>query len=300
MSTPTPVINTHADHEEFIERVAKIVGSSQSRQAVFSVVYGRRSKPLTFEYIKSQVSDSFPEQTIRNHLNHLSKHNVISRKREIGRSFYGKIDHVAANKAEILRFANDKNARARIPTKRRPEIKIQIAAKQANVPLELVNARHLAIDEIDSFKKVRKTISLVQLEDELSEEEFKKGVQEILGEPGEFKDWGGETSDLMTTRLLVNGKRRRAAFAFKGPGLKTKLTIAKMGKNGDQCPRLFQEPADVFVVQHCREIVSSVIKLVETHTQLKSVYENREILFCIIDGKDSKRLVDAYSDAFEI
>lgn len=145
---------------------------------------------------------------------------------------------------------------------------------------------------------MRNVVRASLLGDDLSENEFKNGIQTILGEPGEFKDWGGETSDLMSTRLKVGKKRLRAAFAFKGPGLKSSLTIAKMGKNGDQCPRLFQKPADVFVIQHCREIVPQVLKLLETHAQLKSVYENREILFCLIDGKDSKRLVLAYSNEF--
>ena len=298
MTAPTPVIDAHANHEEFVERVSKHVGGSIARQSVFLAIYGRNRKPLTFEQVKERVGDDIPDQSIRNHLNHLAKHKVISRTKEKGRSLYGKVDHVAANKEEILKFAKNPCLRAKTPTKRRPEVSVRIATSSVSVPTTLVRARFITIDDIDSFSAVSGVSSAGSLDDDLTEEEFKKGIQSIVGEPGKFKDWGGEASDLMTTRLRIGGKRLRAAFAFKGPGLKSKLTISKMGKNGDQCPRLFQEPSDVFLVQHCREIVPAVIKLVEMHAQLKSVYENRDILFCIIDGKDSKRLVDAYPSAF--
>jgi hypothetical protein len=64
----------------------------------------------------------------------------------------------------------------------------------------------------------------------LSEKVFKKGIQKIIGEKGVFKDWGGESSDLMSSSLRFKGKKVRVAFAFKGPGQPGKLTIAKMGR----------------------------------------------------------------------
>jgi len=140
---------------------------------------------------------------------------------------------------------------------------------------------------------------IAEIEEALAQRAEQHILAFILDEEGEFKDWGGETSDLYSSKLIYKGKRQKVAFAFKGPALRTKLTIAKMGKNGDQCPRLFQEPADIFVVQHCREIDSAVHKLVETHAELKSIYSNREIFYCLIDGQDSKRLVEAYPCEFD-
>ena len=55
-------------------------------------------------------------------------------------------------------------------------------------------------------------------------------MKRIIGETGRFKDWGGETSDLYTTRLRVGGGRKAAAFGFKGKGLTGVLTPARMGK----------------------------------------------------------------------
>jgi hypothetical protein len=55
------------------------------------------------------------------------------------------------------------------------------------------------------------------------------------GEPDVPKDWGGEQCDLWTpSRLSVEGQPLRAAFLFKGPAKFAPMTIAILGKNGDQ------------------------------------------------------------------
>jgi hypothetical protein len=121
----------------------------------------------------------------------------------------------------------------------------------------------------------------------------------VIGEKGTFKDWGGEKSDLWTTRIRVGGRRRSAAIALKGPGLKSKLTPARMGRNGDQIQRLFTSTAEVFLVQHWREIDESVVVQLETFAKVKSLATGEEILFGTIDGEDSKRLTAAYPKEFK-
>jgi hypothetical protein len=150
--------------------------------------------------------------------------------------------------------------------------------------------KRVTIDDIDSFSKVKKVKPAGLLADKLSEDEFKNGIQAIVSEPGEFKDWGGEQSDLYTTRVVMREKRRGAAFAFKGPALKGKLVPGRMGKNGDQAQRLFREDADVFLVQHCREIASSVLDLMKQLAIVQSIATGNEILYGVIDGADSERL----------
>ena len=121
---------------------------------------------------------------------------------------------------------------------------------------------------MDSFSRVRGVKSKAKsLPTTMSEDQFKNGVKAIIGETGTFKDWGGESSDLFSTRLLLNGRRRRVAFGFKGPGSKTALVPARLGKNGDQIERLFSEPAAVFFVQHWREIRPSVIEQMNLRTR---------------------------------
>jgi hypothetical protein len=110
---------------------------------------------------------------------------------------------------------------------------------------------------------------------------------------------GAETSDLYSTRLRVKNKRRAAAFGFKGPGQRGALVPGRMGKNGDQLQRLFQEDADVFIVQHWREIKPSVIELMRSLAIAKSVMSGNEIWYGVVDGQDSERLRVAYANKFQ-
>jgi hypothetical protein len=118
------------------------------------------------------------------------------------------------------------------------------------------------------------------------------------GEKGRFKDWGGETSDLWTTKVRHKGRRVACAFAFKGPGTKGALVPGKLGKNGDQIQRLFQEDADIYLVQYVGQIAPSVMVNMAPFAQSKSLSTGRKICYGVVDGNDSARLIDAYPKAF--
>ena len=183
------------------------------------------------------------------------------------------------------------------PTKRNPAgtarlLQVTLSAQRAKV-------HHLTIDEIDSFARVRTTDrSDLALDDTLSENQFKSGLQKIIGEGGRFKDWGGEIADLFTTRMRINRKRRPTALALKGPATKGKLTPGKMGKNGDQIQRLFEAPCEVFLVQYCRQVDSTVMAQMKQLAVAKSLMTGEQVFYGIIDGIDSRRLVDAYPKSF--
>lgn len=71
-----------------------------------------------------------------------------------------------------------------------------------------------------------------------------------------------------------------------------------MGKNGDQIQRLFMSSAEVFIVQYWDQIDESVIQQMTEFAKAKSVSEGKEILYGVIDGHDSNRLIKAYPRAF--
>lgn len=77
------------------------------------------------------------------------------------------------------------------------------------------------------------------------EKEVKHTIAGLIGEPYVPKDWGGERSDLYTPRVFVRGRQMSSAWLFKGPGFPRAMTIAALGKNGDQIDRLFTEPAEL-------------------------------------------------------
>lgn len=86
----------------------------------------------------------------------------------------------------------------------------------------------------------------------------------------------------------MSGNRLRAAFALKGPGGKPKpwtLHPDKMGLRGDQGIRLFHEPTDIQVTQHCCQIAESVRHLMDA---LVSMHERRHM---IIDGDGTARIL---------
>jgi len=158
----------------------------------------------------------------------------------------------------------------------------------------------LYIEDIDSFAKVRDVnpdavLHLLPASFlDISEETVQIGLEKIMNKPFHKKDWGGEYNDLYTSNVMVNGARRATAFLLKGNGLRVRsMEIKNCGKNGDQLLRLFDSPADLFVVQYVGNISEAVIKDVGGKVdQLRST--NKQAVFCIINGLDTARLLYAY------
>jgi hypothetical protein len=150
-------------------------------------------------------------------------------------------------------------------------------------------------EQIDTFDKMRdiekphRKADLKLLE-AVPEADVKQALAEIIGEPIVPKDWGGERSDLFTTRLSVSGQRISAAFALKGPAKFKPMTMAELGKNGDQIDRLFTEPAELLILQHCHEITPPVRSAMRAYAQRMGDLR----LFSVIDGYDTLQILRAY------
>lgn len=165
---------------------------------------------------------------------------------------------------------------------------------QLKIQREVYNQLEVHIEKIDSFSKVRGISRSAVKEAMLSEDQIQTKLEEILNESHHKKDWGGETDDLYTSNLIINGERYRAAFLLKGSGIKGRLTIAKCGTNGDQIQRLFKCPADIFIIQHVSEIDEAVVEEARQKTIVVR-FKNPKAQFCIIDGIDTQRLMSAFS-----
>jgi hypothetical protein len=156
---------------------------------------------------------------------------------------------------------------------------------------ELDDRHELWVQQIDQFSEIAglragaKDVAAVAA---MPEEEVKNAFAEIVGEPFIPKDWGGETSDLFTSRLSRSGDPLSAAFAFKGPALKGPLHIAGMGKRGDQGLRLAQEDADLLVVQHHSQIAADVRNL------MSAISRQHGRLYTTIDGETTARILRTY------
>jgi hypothetical protein len=128
----------------------------------------------------------------------------------------------------------------------------------------------------------------------VAEDTVQKALEDILTVPLHKKDWGGEVNDLYTANVFVDGLRRPTAFLLKGRGLKAKtMEIADCGTNGDQVVRLFQSPADLFVIQFVGNISEAVIQ--HAHGEIARLKtQGKEAHFLTLDGQDTARLLTAY------
>jgi hypothetical protein len=126
---------------------------------------------------------------------------------------------------------------------------------------------------------------------DVTERAVKETIAGLLGEHNVPADWGGEESDLFSAELLVGGQRRTGAFLLKGPAKFHQMMPRDLGKNGDQLYRLFNIPADIYIVQHCHTISPAVRKTVEAFALQRSL--TAVCRYVIMDGYETARLLRA-------
>jgi hypothetical protein len=279
---------------EHIEALAKALGKGD-RVTVFKAIYHHKKRIKTVSELMEATG--LTRVRILQCGGELASRGFVEQETKDGETAYKTIKFFQINKKRVLKYHANPKLLEKLPTKRKPGLYSALPRIVA-LPTRGARVKRITIDDIDSFSKVRTIRSRGSLPDTVSEEDFKKGVQSLLGEAGEFKDWGGENSDLYSTRLRMKGKRRAVTFAFKGPGTRTKLVPAKMGKNGDQAQRMFRLDADVFIAQHWREIDSSVLELMRALAVSRSQMTGDLVMYGIIDGQDSERLRRAYPKYF--
>jgi hypothetical protein len=150
-------------------------------------------------------------------------------------------------------------------------------------------------EELDCFSRIidqplpDKLVALRALR-EIPEADVKAAFAEIIGESTVTNDWGGESCDLISHLVTVDGTRMPTAFLLKGPARFSPMKAVHLGKNGDQIVRLFSEEAELFILQHCHDVTSAVRAQMRAFSQQIS----RLKLFCIIDGYSTYRILSAY------
>jgi hypothetical protein len=291
MSTPIAVSDFLSNHNDQLVTAAKIVGRSKDRQKVFEAVYKGKTKVKTVDYI-SQVT-GLGKVRILQEGGKMAPHLV-----EKVSGGYKKKPEFSTRYKKILTMARDRKIAEKMATKVKPNIGLNKRGISITFPPAAGRAESVTIDDIDSFSKVRGSTSIINTTG-LAEEKIKHGFQNIVSETGTFKDWGGERSDLYTTKFVFKGKRIQTAIAFKGKATSGKLVPAKMGKNGDQVGRLFSEPAQLFLVVYNGQIDSSVTSQMQAFAIATALGGNKKVYFGIVDGSDLGRLMAVYSTSFQ-
>jgi hypothetical protein len=290
----TSVSDARSNANDQIVHAARVLGRSDQRRRVFSAIYAGKRQVKTVTVLMRATGLS--RKRVLTEGKSLANNHIVSQMTLDGETAYRKDGFYSQHRDRILRLAQDPSRLRALPTKTNP--RVVVTGERVELPRSFVRVKQVTIDDIDSFARVKNVKLEAYAPKPLDESVFKGGLQSIVREEGVFRDWGGERNDLWTTRLFFRGRRRAAAFAFKGRGTRGKLTPGKMGKNGDQIQRLFQAPADFFIIQYWREIDQSVVELARSLAVAKSATEGREICFCVIDGQDAQRLMAAYPKAF--
>lgn len=291
----TSVADRSSNKNEQIVHAAEVIGRSEHRYAVFKAIYTGKTKTKSI-LVLMKALPKMPRTRILDAGKALADNDLVTQTKDGSLTAYTKVEFMQRYRDRILAAAMNKKKRDAIPTKR------SSARGSAVVSFRIPKTKNLAnpltVDDIESFKAVKKIPDALNYV-KMAEKKFKNGVAKILGEKGSFQDWGGELRDLSSTRLRIGGQRRRAAFAFKGPGKSGRLTPGKMGKHGDQIQRLARCPADVFFVQYWAEVDDSVMDQLEQLMRAKSYLESRKVWYGVIDGQDSARLIQAYPKQFK-
>jgi hypothetical protein len=159
-----------------------------------------------------------------------------------------------------------------------------------------ISGLELRPEEIEQFAGMDPTwfpskaeFKLMTLVPELAVKEL---ICHLLGDHVVPNDWGGEESDVLSANLLVQGRRHVGAFLLKGPARFHPMKPTDLGKNGDQLYRLFNIPAQIYVVQHCHSIGAAVRKQAEAFALARSFLAPCQIVF--MDGLTTARLLRAH------
>lgn len=299
------VSDTSSNRRDQIANFSEILLNSPARQKVFNAVY--RGKKGTKTIGEIAAATGYSAKRVAEIAHPLARGEKLfeqGRERHNGKvtTVYKKIPFVARNRQTILSKAKSHHILHRYHTKTNPKINVNVRVVKGHkvsvfVPFK-VRSKFIRVEDMKEFSKAKDAEWVADLRPlRLSEAKTKAGILKLLGETKMPKDWGGENNDIFTDRVTLSGKKRRAAFALKGPAKSGALVPGKMGKNGDQIQRLFDTPASVFVVQYEGEVKESVYKLMEELAKARAI-TGGEIYWCVIDGDATKRLRKAYPRAF--
>ncbi|MDD2753339.1 MAG: hypothetical protein PHT44_01910 [Candidatus Portnoybacteria bacterium] len=283
--SPVRVTDTLSNYNDQLATAAKILGRSKVRRRIFEAIYRGKKEIKT---IKELMRFTGYSQT------HILKEGgkmdgFLIEKISNG---YRKRKEFSPRYRDIIELVKNKKKLEKLSTKTHPKTAVNIGRVSVSFPISAQNAHYITIDDIGSFSKVRGALAGSPVKG-LRENEIKDLFKRILKEKGTFKDWGGEKSDLFSTRLILKSKRLRCAIAFKGRGTKGKLVPAKMGKNGDQITRLFDEPADLYLIVYNGQIDSSIVSQMQAFAVVKAI-SGQTVYYGVIDGADLSLIFAAY------
>ncbi|OGG37801.1 hypothetical protein A2110_01790 [Candidatus Jorgensenbacteria bacterium GWA1_54_12] len=286
------VSDLRANANEAIVRAAQVIGKSKQRRVIFEAIYKGKRMIKTAEELANLFTHIKPQNRRRilalDCARALVNDKLVEQVKDpkTKRAAYRKVGFYTKHRDRILRIVDNPKGAEKIATKQNPigknEAWVRILVPKAAQPV------FVTVGDIYSFATNRKSIKInPDLLRNIKEEEIKERFKKIIKESGVFKDWGGEKSDLYSTRVQIRkGKRVATAIVFKGRATKGKLTPEKMGKRGDQIDRLFQSAAELFLVVYPGQIDESIVNQMHVFALAKATTSKSPIYYGVIDHDD--------------
>ena len=292
------VADVRSNAPEQIQNAVTALGKSKQRINVFKAIYRGKKQVKTLDELSHIALQDIKNQEYReirilNIGDFFDSQGLVKKnKPKKGRRLtYEKIKFYSSNYTKIISLALNPEKQKKLVTKRTPKIN-EIKSKTI-VYRNPINIKRITVDDLDTFELVRRVPFTKNKVQNILEKTIKNGFKNIVGEKGQFNDWGGEKNDLFTTKVKINGKRLSTAIGFKGRATKGILTPKKLGKNGDQINRLFNSSAQLFLIVYHSDIAESVLEQMQAFAIAVS-YSGQKIFYGVIDGADLNRIILAY------
>jgi len=293
---PVAVSDPRSNPNDQIAHAARVIGRSEHKRKVFEAIHYGKKPIKTVPEIANWTG--LTAKQVLDAAKKLVHAQLVEQIRSDGETAYKKDGFYSANKQKILGLAGNPDRLSSFPTKTNPRSSAKPVVLY--LPRSFIKVRRITVDDIREFRRVRSTErrgASATTARAVPEARIKSGIKSLLGSAHTSKDWGGEKCDLCGD-IHIGPKRLTAAFALKGPGTTGKLVPGKMGTNGDQVQRLFSVPADVYIIQYVGEIDESLPALMVQLAQARSATTGTEMLYGVVDGVDTARLIDRYPEHF--
>src|SRR5262249_45051361 len=146
---PISVSDARSNANEQIDHVVEKLGRAAQRLAVFKAIYRGKSKIKTV----GELARAARLSRIRGlqEGGYLAANFIVSQTRKDDDTAYEKDTFIAAQRTKILRLVSDPKKRAKLPTKRRPQVPAVRNVVHLAVPKKQVQVIPVTIDDIDSF-----------------------------------------------------------------------------------------------------------------------------------------------------
>jgi hypothetical protein len=296
---PHAVLDLGSNLEENLKRWSHALKGLGAKYAVWEVIYSGKRKWWAAKEISAKLKGKISPKRVTEVGKKLLGDGLVHQVPDRYPIVYEKISEVHHLKSQIRSSARNKATRDAIATKRdRSHVTVNVKQSKAKQG----EAIEITMNDVDQFKRARNLNRQKQKPlSPLPESRFKKGLQRLFKDYGEYKDHGGEIDDFHTNQFSMAGKRYSASFALKGPGVGVKIvTPGKWGKQGNQIQRMVKAPARVFLLQSELQIDQYSVDQLKSLVEHKAHEEGRKLFYGYLDMHDSSRLRRAYPEAFRI